>query len=375
MTISSVEIYVYDLTYVHGQYVMSRGRVVDRLQSTVARVITKEGVDGFGEVCPLGPAYLPAHARGARAALEELAPALIGVEVSNHSRAQEVLDRALNGHSYAKSALDVARWDAFGKSVELPACELLGGRISESFPLYFAVPLGPAEDMAAYVSARRSEGIHRFQLKLGADPVDDIRRTAEVMSALDKSDIVVADANGGWRLADAVVVARALDRYPNLFLEQPCPTLEECLIVRERTTLPMILDESIQDVASLLRAYSAKALEGFNLKISKVGGLTYAKAMRDLGQTLGLSMTIEDSWGGDLVTAAVAHLAASTSVESLFTVSFMNDWTNEHVAGYEPRSEAGRGSAPAGHGLGVDVDLSALGKPVVQISSREQPSG
>jgi L-alanine-DL-glutamate epimerase-like enolase superfamily enzyme len=76
-------------------------------------------------------------------------------------------------------------------------------------------------------------------------------------------------------------------------------------------------------------------------------------------------VTIEDAWGGDLVTAAVSHLAASTPPETLFTVSFMNDWTNEHVAGHEPRSDAGFGAAPAFPGLGVDVDVEALGVPLV----------
>jgi L-alanine-DL-glutamate epimerase-like enolase superfamily enzyme len=364
MTITRVDVFGYDLTYVHGRYVMSGGRVIETLPSTVVRVTTSDGVEGFGEVCPLGPAYLPAHAAGARAALHELAPAVLGLDVGNLGAVNAAMDRALMGHGYAKSAIDTACWDALGRSVGRPVCDLLGGRLSESFPLYFAVPLASAEEMTAYVEARRAEGIHRFQLKIGADPYEDAARTRSVVEATGPEDVVVADANGGWGVQDAVVAARAIEDLERVFFEQPCPTLEECLIVRERTTLPMVLDECIRDVQSLLRAYEAKALEAFNLKISKVGGLTKAKLMRDLAVELGLRVTIEDTWGGDLVTAAVAHVAASTPPDTLFTVSFMNDWTNEHIAGHQPRSQAGFGSAPTAPGLGIDVDVEALGAPL-----------
>jgi cis-L-3-hydroxyproline dehydratase len=366
LRIARVELFGYDLSYVHGEYVMSGGRVVTTLPSTVVRVTTDDGVEGFGEVCPLGPAYLPAFASGARAALRELAPAVVGLDPRNLGAVGASMGRALAGHAYAKSALDVACWDVLGRAAGLPVCELLGGRRQERFPLYFAVPLGPPAEMARYVAERRAEGIHRFQLKVGADPHEDAERTRLVVSESGPDDVVVADANGGWRLADAVVAARALDGLERVFLEQPCPTLEECVAVRERTTLPMVLDESIVDVQSLLRAWGANALEAFNLKISKVGGLSRARLMRDLAEELGLSVTIEDTWGGDLVTAAVSHLAASTAPEALFTVSFMNDWTNEHVAGHEPRSSGGYGSAPAAPGLGVEVDVAALGRPLFE---------
>jgi L-alanine-DL-glutamate epimerase-like enolase superfamily enzyme len=369
VTISRVDVFGYDLTYVHGRYVMSGNRVIETLPSTVVRVTTTDGVEGFGEVCPLGPAYLPAHGGGARAALHELAPSVLGIDVANLGAIGVAMDRALMGHGYAKSAIDTACWDAFGRSVGVPVCDLLGGRLSDGFPLYFAVPLASAEEMTAYVEARRAEGIHRFQLKIGADPYEDAARTRSVVEATGPEDVVVADANGGWHLQDAVIAARALDGLERVFFEQPCPTLEECLIVRQRTTLPMVLDECIRDVHTLLRAYEAKAMEAFNLKISKVGGLTHAKLMRDLAVALGLRVTIEDAWGGDLVTAAVSHLAASTPPETLFTVSFMNDWTNEHVAGHEPRSDGGFGSAPTGPGLGVDVDVAALGAPLYTVAA------
>ena len=168
---------------------------------------------------------------------------------------------------------------------------------------------------------------------------------------------------------DDVAAAGVLDRQrqPELdrvYLEQPCRTLEECVAVRAHTTLPMILDEIILDVPSLLRAVRATALEAFNLKLGRVGGLTNARLLRDLAERLGLRVTIEDSWGGDVTTAAVAHLAASTRPANLLTVSFMNDWTREHVAGYAPRSQRGFGAAPTGPGLGIEVDLEALGPPL-----------
>jgi L-alanine-DL-glutamate epimerase-like enolase superfamily enzyme len=364
MRISRVDVYGYDLTYVHGTYVMSGGRAIDSLPSTVVRITTDDGIEGFGETCPLGPAYLPAHGEGARAALRELAPALLGLDPREPTVGYDRMDAVLLGHAYAKSAVDVACWDAFGRAAGVPICTLLGGRRQESYPLYIAVPLGPKDEMAAYAEARRAEGIHRFQLKLGADPHEDAARVRAVLDATTEEDIVIADANGGWRLQDAVVAARLLEGLDRVYFEQPCPTLEECLYVRRLTMLPMVLDEVIGDVTSFLRAWRENGMEAVNLKVSKLGGLTRARQLRELAETLGVSLTIEDTWGGDIVTAAVSQLAASVRPELLFTVSFMNDWTNEHVAGYEPRSRNGVGSAPAGPGLGIDVDVEALGEPL-----------
>src|SRR5262249_51857002 len=364
----SVDVFGYDLTYRHGDYVMSGGRSVDVLPSTVVRVRTDEGVDGFGETCPLGPAYLPGFGEGARAALRELAPALVGLDPRNLALVGEAMDRALRGHAYAKSAVDVACWDVFGKAAGQSVATLMGGVRQESFPLYVAIPLGSVDATVDAVRAQLDQGIHRFQLKLGADPREDAERVAAVVAATGDGDTVIADANGAYRLQHAVVAARLLEGSPRTYYEQPCASLEECLYVRRLTTLPMVLDESITDVHSLLRAWSANGMEAINLKVSKVGGLTGARLIRDLAEQLGLRLTIEDTWGGDLATAAVSHLAASTSAEALFTVSFMNDWTNEHVAGYQPRSADGVGRAPTGPGLGLDVDVDVLGEPLFSVS-------
>jgi len=366
--ITRLDVYNFDLTYVHGEYAFSGGRVVSSLPSTVVAVTTAEGLRGFGEVCPLGPAYLPGFAGGVRAVLSELGPHLIGLDAANLGVLNDVMDSSVLGHGYAKSPVDIACWDLLGQSTGQPLATLLGGLRQQSFPLYMAVPFGSPEEMAQYVLDRRAEGIHTFQMKIGGRPADDEERVAAVVAATDKDDVIIADANGGWRLQQATVAARLLQPFPRTYLEQPCPTIEECLALRRLTSLPMVLDEVIIDVQSLLRAYTANGLDAINLKISRVGGLTKAKLMRDLAVDLGLSVTIEDTWGGDLTTAAVSHLAASTPSEALFAVSFMNDWTAEHVADYQPRSHNGRGSASGSPGLGTEVDTGLLGEPLFSFS-------
>jgi len=362
--IDRVDVHGYDLTYAHGDYVMSFGRVVNVLPSTVVRIRTRGGLEGFGETCPLGATYLPAFAEGARAALRELAPALVGVDAANLADVGRVMDGTLRGHEYAKSALDVACWDILGRATSQPVALLLGGALHSEVPLYVAVPLGGPEAMAAFVERERAGGIHHFQLKLGGAPELDRDRVAAVHAVTGPDDAIIGDANGGWRRQDAIVAARLLAGFDRLRLEQPCPTLEECVVVRRLSTLPMVLDEVITDLPTLVRAVAADAMDHVNLKVGRVGGLTKARLMRDAAVDLGLTLTIEDSWGGDIVSAAVSHLAAGVPTQSLFAASFMNDWTLEHVAGYRPRSSDGFGPVPDGPGLGIEVDLDRLGPPL-----------
>lgn len=362
--IERVDLFGYDLTYRHGDYVMSSGRVINRLASTVVRVTTRDGTSGFGEVCPLGTTYLPAHAEGARAAIREVAPSVVGADVTNLADVHRRMDTALLGHGYAKSAIDVACWDAFGRIVDQPVATLLGGVLQPELPLYVAIPLGPPADMAAFTRRERGAGIRRFQLKLGGAPAEDAERVAAVIAETGPGDEITGDANGAWHRQDAILFANLVRDVPRFRLEQPCPTLEECLAVRRLTSLPMVLDEVITDVQTLIRAAGLQAMDQVNLKVSRVGGLLPARLMRDTAVALGIRLMIEDSWGGDIVSATTAHLAAGVPADALFAVSFMNDWTNEHVAGYQPRSRGGVGRVPDGPGLGIDVGDSALGEPI-----------
>jgi L-alanine-DL-glutamate epimerase-like enolase superfamily enzyme len=173
----------------------------------------------------------------------------------------------------------------------------------------------------------------------------------------------VADANTGWTMHEAARVVRAV-RDVDVYIEQPCATYEECLSVRRRTDHPFVLDESINGIDALLRGSRDGAMDVVNLKISKFGGLTPAREARDLATKLGFGLTIEDSWGGDIVTAAIAHLAHSTPERFRFSATDFNSYVTVANASGAPQRQQGTMQASDRPGLGVTANRDVLGAPV-----------
>ena len=363
MRITGINVYRVELPLHEGSYKWSGGRSVEVFDSTVVELQTDSGISGFGEVCPLGPAYLPAYAAGARTGIAELAPHLIGVDPTELSLVNQRMDQSLRGHPYVKSALDMACWDILGKACGQPVATLLGGRYGEDFALYRAISQDTPQRMAANVDKYRSEGYTKFQLKSGSDVETDIARIHAVAAELQPGDVLVADANCGWTQHQAICVAAGV-RDVNVYIEQPCLSYEECLVVRRHTDRPFILDEVIDDLKTVVRGYGDQAMDVINLKISKVGGLTKARQIRDLCVSLGIAMTIEDTWGGDIVTAAIAHLAHSTPPEYLFSATDFNSYVTVSIATGAPERRRGRLAASSQPGLGIEPRREVLGEPV-----------
>ncbi len=363
MKITGIDVYQVDLPLKEGNYKWSEGKSVAVFDSTVVAVHTDAGITGYGEVCPLGPVYLPAYATGARTGIAEIAPKLIGEDPTQLLALNRTMDYLLKGHPYVKSAIDMACWDILGHVSGLPVCVLLGGRFGDDVTLYRAISQRPAAEMAENVASYRAEGYRRFQLKVGGDPDQDIERIRAVREILQPTDKLVADANTGWLMHEAARVVNAV-RDVDVYIEQPCATYEQCLAIRRRTSLPFVLDEVIDSVDMIMRGAADGAMDVVNLKISKFGGLTRIRQARDLCISLGIAMTLEDSWGGDIITAAIAHLAHSTPAELLFTSTDFNSYGTVTIADGAPQRVDGRMAASASPGLGVVPRMEVLGDPV-----------
>ena len=366
MRIVRISAYRVELPLHETTYKWSGGKSITVFDSTVVRIETDTGLIGHGEVCPLGPFYLPAYANGVRAGIAELGPHLIGQDPRELDKLNRLMDAALKGHAYVKSGIDMACWDILGQATGVPVCTLLGGRFGDDFVLYRAISQETPEIMATRVAEYRAQGYKRFQLKVGGDPAVDIERIKAVAAVLEPGDRLVADANTGWLMHDAMRVVRAV-RDIDVYIEQPCLTYEECLTIRKHTDHAFVLDEVMDSIQPLLQGYADRAMDVVNLKISKLGGLTKMRRARDLCVAMGVVMTIEDSWGGDIVTAAIAHIAHSTPTEMLFSSTDFNSYVTKSIAEGAPQRKNGRLAASTAPGLGVSPRMEVLGKPVVVV--------
>ena len=373
MKITAIRAYQLDLPLHEGSYKWSGGNAVTVFDATVVAVETDEGLTGWGEVCPLGPAYLPAYARGARTGIAELAPQLLGADPLALGQLNERMDSAMRGHPYVKSAIDMACWDLLGKASGLPVATLMGGHVGDDFALYRAISQESPAQMAKKIAGYRREGYHKFQLKVGGDPDTDIERIRRAAAELSRGDVLIADANTGWTQHAAIRVANAI-RDIDVYIEQPCMSYEECLAVRRHTDRPFVLDEVVDGIGMVVRGVADQAMDVINLKISKVGGLTRARQIRDLCVSLGIAMTIEDTWGGDIITAAIAHLAHSTPERFLFSATDFNSYVTLSFADGAPQRKKGRLAASREPGLGVRPRMDVLGAPVFEVGVKPKRS-
>ena len=350
-----------------GPYAVSGGRISDGFDSLIVCLADDRGQVGWGEMSPLGSTYDPAFPAGAFAAAEELARALLGEPADQPLRASRQLSRSLKGHPYAKAAFDMAAWDLAARRAGLPLCDYLGGRYGEGTALYRSLSQEGPEAMADRARKYWAEGYRRLQVKVGGDPLEDEARLRAVTAALSGEAVLYCDANGGFSLADA---RRFLGRTADLdyVFEQPCASYRENLLLRAQCPHPMVLDESIVDLESVVRA-ALDGIDGITIKIARVGGISPARLLRDAAVELGLKVTVEDTGGSDIDTAAMAHLSISTpQAMRAHTVDFHN-WVTVSNGNGIPPTDGGLLRPPGGVGLGVEVDLASLGQPLLSLSA------
>ena len=170
--------------------------------STIVALDTDEGLTGWGEMAVISPAYADSFAAGAEAGIGDLAPLLPGLDPSQPRAVLTLLDGAMRGQPYVKSALDMACWDVTARAAGRPLCETLGARHGDAVPLYNVVTISSVDDAVALARELLADGYGRLQVKVGTTPEDDAERLAAVRDAVGGDVVLFADAT----MRDALVL-------------------------------------------------------------------------------------------------------------------------------------------------------------------------
>jgi len=187
---------------------------------------------------------------------------------------------------------------------------------------------------------------------------------------LKSGEKALADANQGWRVDNAIRVARATKDL-DFVLEQPCRTYEECQQVRRVADHPMKLDECVTGIHAAQRIVADHGADMCCLKISNLGGLSKARRVRDYLIDNRIPVVSEDTWGGEITSSVVAHFATSTPEEFLINSTDLMNYNTRSTGIGGPTTQNGKLYAPGTPGLGVEPDFKSLGDPIATYGDPE----
>jgi len=363
MKITRISLYKTNLPYVGGTYVWGAGNSITVAVANVVVIETDTGICGCGEFTPCGENYMVAHSEGVEAFLRLAAPHLIGEDPRQVARIERLMDHVVQGHGYAKAPVDAACWDILGKATDQPVWMLMGGKLTDGAPMYRVAPQKALDETIAELDAHRAAGYRQFQIKVGGDWAMDVDRIRQTVPLLKAGEKAMADANQGWRIDNAIRVARAT-RDLDFILEQPCKTYEECQQVRRVAEQPMKLDECVSGLHVAQRIVADHGAEICCLKISNLSGLSKARRVRDYLVENRIPVVSEDTWGGQITSAAVAHFAASTPEDYLVNSTDLMNYNTRNTGVGGPTTKDGKLYATDTPGLGVVPDFDSLGDPV-----------
>lgn len=369
MKITRISVYQKDLP-LSEPYWLSGGRLkFEVLDATFVKIETDVGFTGWGEGTPWGHTYVPAHGPGIRAGIETMTQAILGQDPRQLAHIERAMDLCLPGHLYAKAPIDLACWDIAGQAAGLSIADLLGGRDTIGTLIASSVSSGDPEYMLDIIKKYRAMGYKVHSCKVGGDITKDIARIRFLEKNRLPDERILYDVNRAWTRREAAIVMNATADM-GITVEQPCETLDDIAALRQITTTPISVDESLVTLQDATRIARDGLAEVFGIKLNRVGGLTKAARMCDVALAHGIQIYVMATGGSVLADTEAAILAQTIPPEfrlgtwacqDMLTVDVAPDQGARNVDGMLTVSDV------AGHGVVPDPDI--LGDPVAVYGS------
>jgi L-alanine-DL-glutamate epimerase-like enolase superfamily enzyme len=335
---------------------------VHRAEHVLVRVHTDDGVVGVAEAPPRPFTYGETQA-GVIAVIDTLfAPQLVGTSLLEREVIMARLNRTV-GNPVAKSAIDMAVWDALGRTLDLPVTEMLGGytdRMRVSHMLGFD---DPAAMVAEAERMRDTHGITTFKVKVGRKPVQlDTAVVRALREALGETVELYVDGNRGWSPAESARAMHEMADLGLLFAEELCPA-DDVLGRRwlvQQCDVPFIADESAVTPADVTREILGGAATAVSIKTARTG-FTYSQRVHHLAEGLGVEVVMGNQIDGQLGSMCTVVFGSAYRLTSQRAGELSNflDMSDDLLT--EPLEICdGELTVRPGAGLGVEIDAGKL---------------
>lgn len=319
-----------------------------------------DGIEGFGEgvMDPL-PDYLDETIAGSMMLLRDvLLPQLVGRSFENPA-AVETLLAHWRGHYMTKAMVEMAFWDLWAKSLNLPLKTLLGGE-RDAVDVGVSLGIGSIADTVARAEKHLALGYKRIKLKIM--PGHDVNLVAAVRSAMPEAHLTV-DANSAYTLADMDVML-ALDGFGLDYIEQPLAwdDIHDHAVLQPRMKTAICLDECIRTVHHARKALESGATRVINIKVGRVGGYQEARRIHDLCAAWTFPV-----WCGGMLESGIGrahniHLSTLPNFRKPGDTSSASRYFAKDIVNEALETSGGRMPVPQGPGIGVTLDRAFLDK-------------
>ena len=339
----------------------------------IVTMYTDEGIVGYGE-CDPWPLFTGDSDLIATMILEKhLAPMLLGTDPTNINELHRKMNAIIRGQHLTKSAIDMAAYDIWGKSVGKPVHQLLGGKRRDTMRCMWSIGGSTPEESAADVLNAKAAGYDGCMIKIGGpDYKLDAARTIAVREAVGKDYPLIVDANQGWDVDTAIRYAKLIKDCDILFFEQPVQSwdVDGMARVRRAIDMPLSADEGVMTLADARNLIKAEAVDVFSIKVTKNGGIQPAKAICEFAAAHGIDVFFNSMIEEGITQAASLQIGATCSniVNTIGHAYFSPNRLVEDISDYHTyiHPEQGLVEIPDGPGLGVKLNEAAVKKHLVE---------
>jgi muconate cycloisomerase len=336
-------------------------------QNILVRITDEDGDVGWGEAGPSRRWSAETTQSCYTSIKHYLAPAVMGRDVFDiaglHGAMNQELAPGLDpGQPVAKAAIDLAIHDLICRKMGISLQSWLGAKRRDRVEIGRLISAPTPEKAAKITREAKAEGYNGFKVKVGHDPDLD----AEVMTAVVEAAMggfVWPDANQAYSLQQAQTFLRHIENLGVTLIEQPVSMADVYATKKllSATHITIALDEAAMGLPFVIDMIRRDAIEGLAIKISKTGGIYYARQMCDLALNAGMELVGSGLMDAPIGFAAAVHLYAAYGIETPVDLNGPQHIAEDYLAAPFPM-DGQTALVPDGPGLGIEVDEDKLSK-------------